>query len=80
MLTCWSLLVLKTYARNLQFPLIVKGPYIVVCTVRSDIQNAASHQVVTNSILLSAVIIIYRILDRSVIEASSKYADTIGMI
>jgi hypothetical protein len=52
----------------------------VVCTVRSDIQNLVSHQVITNSILLSAVIIIYRILDRPVFEASSKYTDTIDMI
>ena len=52
----------------------------MVGIVRSDIQNAASHQVITNSILLSAVIIIYRILDRSVIEAPSKYTDTIDMI
>jgi hypothetical protein len=59
---------------------IVQTPYIVVDTVRSDIQNSASHQVITNSILLSAVIIIYRILDMSVIEASFKYTDTIDMI
>jgi hypothetical protein len=52
----------------------------VVCTVRSDIQNSASHQGITNSILLSAVIIIYRTLDKSVFEASSKYTDTIDMI
>ena len=52
----------------------------MVGTVRSDIQNSASHQGITNYILLSAVIIIYRTLDRSVIEASSKYTDTIDMI
>jgi len=52
----------------------------VVGTVRGGIQNSASHQVITNSILLSVVIITYRILDRSVTEASSKYTDTIDMI
>ena len=52
----------------------------MVGTVRSDIQNSASHQVITNSILLSVVIITYRILDRSVTEASSKDTDTIDMI
>jgi hypothetical protein len=52
----------------------------VVDTVLSDIQNSASHQVITNSILLLAVIRIYRILDRSVIEDPFKYTDTIDMI
>ena len=52
----------------------------MVGIVRSGIQNSASYQVITNSILLPVVIITYRILDRSVIEASSKYTDTIDMI
>jgi len=72
-------LTLKTYASNLQFPLILRRPIYCGRTVRSGIQNSASHQVITNSILLSVVIITYRILDRSVTEASSKYTDTIDM-
>ena len=44
----------------------------MVFTTRSHIQNSASHQVITNYISLSAVIMTYRILDRSVFEASSK--------